>query len=232
MKTSEAIDQLFTALAAAQGEMPDAVFNRENPHFKSQYADFSAIREATRVLSKHGIAVTQGPQLTEEGWMYQSTLVHGKSGQWCEHQLPITLGTPQALGSLMTYMKRYLLSGQCAVAADADDDGEVAEASAKRGRGASEQTLGEKLLSKEKSRPVYDALIKEMRGITNKGKLQTWGLTNSDRIHSMHKDNQKWFLDEYKQHRTAIEVGADEDGQTVGEQIDDEVPTEGGGDAA
>lgn len=229
MKTSEQIDQLFTALAAAQGEMKDAVFNRENPHFKSKYADFSAIREATRILSKHGIAVTQGPQQAPDGgWMYQSTLVHGKSGQWVEHELPITLGTPQQMGSLMTYLKRYLLSGQTAVAADAEDDGEVAEASAKRG--ASEQTLGDvKTLSKEKSRPVYEKLIKEMRVYTSVGQLQAWGLTNSDRIHSMHKDHQKWFLTEYKDFRTALLEGADETGATVGEQVDDELPQEGGG---
>jgi hypothetical protein len=227
MKTSDAIDQLFTALAAAQGEMKDATFNRENPHFKSQYADFSAIREATRVLSKHGIAVTQGPQQTPEGWMYQSTLVHGKSGQWVEHELPITLGTPQQMGSLMTYLKRYLLSGQTAVAADADDDGEVAEASASQG-GASNQTLGEKTLSKAKSRPVYDALTVEMRAISTTGQLQTWGLTNSSRIHSMHKDFQDWFLRDYKDHRTAILEGANEEGETIGEKIDDEIPEAGG----
>ena len=39
MNTSENIELIATALAKAQGEVANPVFNKTNPHFKSSYAD-------------------------------------------------------------------------------------------------------------------------------------------------------------------------------------------------
>jgi hypothetical protein len=246
MKTSDEIDQLATALCAAQAEMPNAIYNRVNPHFRSQYADLAAIREASLpALTKNGLSIVQTTCVTAVGFVLFSRLMH-KSGQWIEGEWPITLGSPQSMGSQLTYFRRYLWSGQTGVAADDDDDANVAEATARHGQGASDVTLGQETLSKAKSRPVYDSLVKDMRACTSKGELTGWGLENANRIYSMHADFQRWFRDDYAQRLTAIAEGVDEEGNEVKQdsefkrqlrdslerEIDDEIPAEGGGDEA
>lgn len=219
------IDQLATALSAAQAKMNNAAFNRTNPHFKSKYADLAAIREATiPALTENGLAIVQFTTVTPEGdkVLLHTRLMH-KSGQSVEGAYPITIGTPQAMGSQLTYAKRYSWSAMCGVAADDDDDANVAEGlSGQKGgqrQGVSDITLGQPELSKAKSRPLYDALIKEMREFTETRELTNWGLENSARIYSMHADFQKWFRDEYLNHKTAISEGVTEDGTPLKHQL-------------
>jgi hypothetical protein len=87
--------------------------------------------------------------------------------------------------------------------------------------GASDVTLGQDALSKAKSRTVYDALIKETREFSSREALTKWGLENTDRIHSMHADFQKWFRDEYKNRLTAIDEGVTEDGEVIEDDNND-----------
>lgn len=126
MRTSENIDQLATALAAAQAEMKNAKLNKVNPHFKSKYADLAEIRDTvTPALSKNGIAVVQGTDAVETGILVVTRLVH-KSGQWIESRFPIAYDKPQTMGSAYTYAKRYSLAAICNIAADEDDDANAA----------------------------------------------------------------------------------------------------------
>ena len=107
MKTSDTIGAIATALAAAQAEMPNAVLNKVNPHFKSQYADLTSIREATLpALTKNGLCIVQVPTITAAGFVLLSRLIH-KSGEWIEADYPIDGATPQARGSGLTYARRY-----------------------------------------------------------------------------------------------------------------------------
>ena len=124
MKTSEQIDELAAALAAAQGMMDNAVMNRINPHFKSRYADLAAIFTAARKpLSANGLAIVQ----TIGDGVLHTRLLH-TSGQWIasEHPLPMS-GRPQEIGSALTYARRYSLSALIGIAADEDDDANGAE---------------------------------------------------------------------------------------------------------
>jgi hypothetical protein len=126
MRTSEQINEIAGALALAQSEMKNAKFNRTNPHFKSRYADLSEIRDTvTPALTKNGIAVVQGTDITESGIIVFTRLVH-KSGQWFESVFPIANDKPQAMGSSISYGRRYTLSAITSIAADDDDDAEVA----------------------------------------------------------------------------------------------------------
>lgn len=128
MKTSENIDQLATALTAAQGEIVPAPKDATNPHFKSRYADLSSIWSACRsALSKHGLAVIQTPSVQDGRVRITTRLIH-KSGQWIESELDLKLiqDTPQAVGSAITYGRRYSLSAMVGVVSDDDDDGNVA----------------------------------------------------------------------------------------------------------
>jgi hypothetical protein len=215
-------DQLATAFAGAQAEMKNAAFNRVNPHFKSKYADLSAIREATILaLTKHGLSIVQYTTVTESGHVLLHTKLQHKSGQSIDSAYPIAMGTPQQMGSALTYARRYCWSAMCGVAADDDDDANAAEAAPKtNGRNSvTDAVLGTDALSKAKSRPIYEALINEMRAITVRESVTKWALENTPRIYSMHGDFQRTFRDEYKNHLTAIDEGVTEEGTPLVKQL-------------
>lgn len=126
---SEQIDQLATALAKAQGEMPVAYKNSKNPFFKSNYADFEAIIAASRPsLSKYGLAVVQSPTVSENGTSFLETVLLHCSGQWIKskamHQ-PAKQDV-QSLSSYNTYLKRMCYTSLIGVATSDDDDGNAA----------------------------------------------------------------------------------------------------------
>jgi hypothetical protein len=126
--TSGALGQLGKALAAAQGEMNHAAINRDNPYFKSRYADLRAVLDAVRpVLSKHGIAVVQNAVCEPEQVGVTTYLIHA-SGEFIASTLMFkpTKMDPQGAGSAITYAKRYALAAMCGIASDEDDDGNAA----------------------------------------------------------------------------------------------------------
>jgi len=133
VKTSDSIDKLVDALAQAQASMKNAPLNKVNPHFKSKYADLAAIRDATIPhLAKHGLTILQATETSEGGFSLVTRLAH-KSGQWIEgeYPLPLVLEKPQAMGSALTYAKRYSWASMVGISADEDDDGNAAQGAAK-----------------------------------------------------------------------------------------------------
>ena len=126
---SENINELAGALAKAQGSIKAAAKAKDNPFFKSKYADLPAIWEACRAsLSENGIAVIQSPLQHENGEMYLETTMAHSSGQWMKSVYPIrpTKNDPQGVASAITYARRYSLSAMVGVVADEDDDGNAA----------------------------------------------------------------------------------------------------------
>jgi hypothetical protein len=127
------LDQLATALAAAQAEMANPKFDRVNPGFRSKYASLAAVRDAViPVLAKHGIACIQNLTTTEGGICCTTMLLH-KSGQSLISSLPMPASKQdaQGLGSAATYARRYSLMAMVGVVGDEDDDGNAAVASVK-----------------------------------------------------------------------------------------------------
>lgn len=121
---SESINELAGALAKAQSNIRSAAKDSINPHFKTRYADLASVWEACREqLSSNGIAVVQAPATGERGLVLLTTLMHS-SGQWIDGEYPVKpiKDDPQALGSALTYARRYSLSSMVGVAPD-DDDG-------------------------------------------------------------------------------------------------------------
>lgn len=124
---SVSIARLAGALAKAQGSIEGASKDKTNPHFKSSYADLASVWEACRApLSANGIAVLQpasadGPRVT------LTTILAHSSGEWISMDLTMTAGqnTPQAIGSCITYARRYALASMVGVAPE-DDDGNAA----------------------------------------------------------------------------------------------------------
>lgn len=133
---SASIATLASALAKAQGEMEGAAKDSTNPHFKSKYADLASVWDACRKpLAKNGLAVMQ-PVTAEGNAVTVTTILAHSSGEWIAESLTMTAqqNTPQAVGSTITYGRRYGLSSMVGIAPE-DDDGEAATA---RGFGASE----------------------------------------------------------------------------------------------
>jgi hypothetical protein len=131
MRTSEQINDLATALAAAQGEMNNAVYNRTNPHFRSKYADLASVRDATiPALSKHGLAIAQLTTFDGDGTFLLVTRLLHASGQWMEsvQPLPMAIDKPQVMGSAQTYARRYAWASMTGIAAEEDDDANAAQA--------------------------------------------------------------------------------------------------------
>lgn len=129
------LNELAAALAKAQGELKNATLNKINPHFKSRYADLSAIIDATRAtLAKHGLSVVQTTKVSEAGLSLETRLLHS-SGQFIvgEYPLPMVTDKPQQMGSALTYARRYSLAAICGISADEDDDANAAQTNGKGG---------------------------------------------------------------------------------------------------
>ena len=130
-------ETLAAALAKAQGEMQNATLNKTNPHFRSRYADLAAIRDAvTPALSKHGLSIMQFTRVADGGGLILVTRIAHSSGEAIEgdYPLPLIPDKPQAMGSAMTYARRYCLAAMCGIAAEEDDDGNEAQATGGNGK--------------------------------------------------------------------------------------------------
>lgn len=133
MLTSENLDQLATALSAAQGEIKDASKDSVNPHLKSKYADLAEVLQTARpILSKFGLSIIQGVAYDDGQVRVTSRLLH-KSGQWVESMIsiPVVKQDAQGIGSATTYGRRYGGSALIGISQD-DDDGESVKAAQAR----------------------------------------------------------------------------------------------------
>lgn len=136
VSSSPTISKLFGALARAQSKIEPAKKDTENTHFKSRYADLSAVIEAARPhLAANGLCVMQIPTVSPKGMQVLSTILGHESGEWIESSYPIRpmrqkkdegwieSYDPQSIGSAFTYARRYAYQGIVGVSAEDDDDG-------------------------------------------------------------------------------------------------------------
>jgi len=124
---SQTIAKLATALAKAQSEIKAAKKDTTNLFFKSKYADFSSIIDVIKKpLADNNLAYTQ--LIIDDGNTLVTMLIHGESGESLFSYFPLICEkkTSQAIGSAITYAKRYALSAMVGVACDDDDDGNEA----------------------------------------------------------------------------------------------------------
>lgn len=129
MNQSEHINELASALCKSQSQMGIAKKTSNNPFFKSKYADLTEIWEVARdALGKHGLAVCHTMGKENDATVLYTTLMHS-SGQWIRSSMPLICKKQddiQALGSAITYAKRYALSAILCICTDEDDDGNAA----------------------------------------------------------------------------------------------------------
>ena len=124
------LSELAPALAKAQAAMQPANKERVNPHFRSRYADLSAIWDACRVpLTSNGLSIIQMPvDMAEPNRVGLSTMLLHSSGQYIRSLVSTTLtkNDAQGIGSALTYLRRYALAAMVGIVADEDDDGNAA----------------------------------------------------------------------------------------------------------
>jgi hypothetical protein len=115
---------VLKALVAARKDIGAAKKGSVNPHFRSKYADLGAVMEAVKEpLEAHGLAFVQDI----ENNCVVTLLIHesGESLKLAPFPLVVTQNTPQAMGSALTYARRYSLQTALGVPAE-DDDGNAA----------------------------------------------------------------------------------------------------------
>ena len=133
MNGSPSTKSLDAALFAAKHTIASPAKDGANPHFKSQYQTLNAIQNAIRhAMLENGLLYISSPQMltppTGPVSVLEWKLVHRESGEFISGGCPLVVDKPgpQALGSAITYMRRYNLSALFSLNAD-DDDGEGAE---------------------------------------------------------------------------------------------------------
>jgi len=130
MSHSESIKNIALALSKTQAELETALKKKDNPFFKSKYADLGAVWEACQVaLAKNELAVAQF-NAPEEGGIRLVTMLMHSSGEWIKGEMLWKSakdgGDIQKQGSAITYMRRYGLAAMVGIVSDEDDDGEQA----------------------------------------------------------------------------------------------------------
>lgn len=131
MKKSESLKELFSALAKFQGEINIIPFDKtvtvklkSGGNYSYSYASFSSIKSlCSPLLSANGLAVSQ---LLGENKL--TTILTHTSGEYIGDNmtLPVSQGmSPQDIGSVITYMKRYSYSAILGLASDEDTDGKI-----------------------------------------------------------------------------------------------------------
>lgn len=125
---SEQINELVSAIVKAQISMVPAKKDTNNPFFHKKYADLPTCWDAVEPFRKNGIAITQSPMDTEDGFILLDTQLSHISGQWMRSRLKIRVAKndPQGYGSAITYARRYALGCMTGLVTEEDDDGNAA----------------------------------------------------------------------------------------------------------
>ena len=129
VRFSEQRNELFAAMAKARKGFKAVIKRSINPFFKSKYADLAEILDATtNSLSDCGLSVMQFPIQDDAGHIVIVTVLGHSSGQWVEARLPMPLVKmdAQAVGSVITYGRRYSIGALLNVASENDDDANAA----------------------------------------------------------------------------------------------------------
>lgn len=167
---SEQLGSLFAALAKAQGKIDNVSQDREvevpikDKNNPGQYKGKYKFRYSTMAGILNHI---RGPLTENELWFSQRiedahmvTRIFHSSGEWMDTghiPVPNVKGTPQDVGSINSYFRRYSLGSAFALASEEDNDGEMGD------REVSFRARGERRDEPDDHRPVETG-IEEPQG--------------------------------------------------------------------
>ena len=159
MIKSDSISNLVKSLLAAQASFDHILKDKDNPFFKSKYADLAQVIAATQpALIANGLAVSQLPVSTDSRVGVYTILMH-TSGEFIgeSYTLPMVKQDAQSGVAAVTYARRAGYSGVIGVAAE-DDDGETAVG---RKVASVARSADVSVHSARSGRPTYDDLREE-----------------------------------------------------------------------
>jgi len=115
--------KIYKKIHEAKKEIGKVSKNKTNPHFKNTYADLNALIEAVEpILLDKGLILLQP---IKEGKVY-TQIIDIDNGEMIESSIDLSPNlTAQALGSQITYFRRYQISSILSLQAS-DDDGQLA----------------------------------------------------------------------------------------------------------
>jgi len=136
MIRSETMANLATALAKAHAAFQPLTKNRsvtvrprEGSPYSFDYATLDNIMDCIRgPLAANGLSVVHTVHTDDNGLSVETIIVHA-SGEFLGTAVPVKTDRPgnQALGSAITYARRYGITALLGLAADDDDDGNAAD---------------------------------------------------------------------------------------------------------
>lgn len=121
--------KLTTVDRAKTGEVKGQTKDGKQYSYDYKYADLASIADAVYpLLAANGLAFVAGPLVNGQGrFVLRWQLVHSGGAELTgDYPLPAEVKSPQALGSAITYGRRYCLSAVVGVIT-ADDDGAAAQ---------------------------------------------------------------------------------------------------------
>jgi hypothetical protein len=154
MKRSETISSLAKALAIFNSKVSKVSKDANNPFFKNKYATLDNIIDEVRpLLTENGLTLMQFPSGDGNLVSVTTYLMH-ESGEWIESD-PLVMkpvkNDPQAIGSCITYARRYSLASFLSLNTGEDDDGNKAthpngapQGNASKGNGANKIPMATK----------------------------------------------------------------------------------------
>lgn len=129
MNKSESISKIATALVAAQKSIGAAEKGKENPFFKSRYADLGSVMAVCKEpLLSQGITPIQIPGYDADGSPTLETILLHSSGEFISSTMKVAVtkqNDPQSYGSGLTYAKRHAMQAMAFIPS-VDDDAEWA----------------------------------------------------------------------------------------------------------
>jgi hypothetical protein len=162
--------------------MGGALKDSANDFFKSSYADLESVINAFRGhATANEISFTQGGGLTVDGLVVVTTLLIHSSGEWIltETGSKPKDHSPQAVGSAVTYNRRYGIAAAFGVY-QTDDDGEAAQG----------RTHAPPFLPADVEQTLKDAAADGLDAL----KL-AWKKLDADKREIVTKHHNKWWAD-------------------------------------
>lgn len=167
MNRSEKISEITAAILKIKKAAIKVPKKGENPYYNSKYAALDDVLNALRSpLLDNGLLVMQHP----EEHHLTTLIVHPSSGEWIESRanLIMTRNDPQALGSAITYMRRYALCSIFFLEME-DDDANTASTP------VAENT---KTASSQGPKPLPGKLVKEIEAAATVEELEVIWINN------------------------------------------------------
>lgn len=107
---NDVVIDIYKAFGLAQAEFPSPKKDSVNPHFRSRYADLASVVDAIREpLAKHGLFFRQEASVQDHSVTVTTDVCnhYGSCIRFGSVTIPVSRADAHAIGSALTYARRY-----------------------------------------------------------------------------------------------------------------------------